>query len=45
MKRTSIVGCDPSGFAALAEAAATLADIEGLPGHALSVTLRMRPQG
>jgi histidinol dehydrogenase len=45
MKRTSIVGCDPAGFAALADAAATLADIEGLPGHALSVTLRMRPQG
>jgi histidinol dehydrogenase len=45
MKRTSIVGCDAAGFGHLAAAAATLADIEGLPGHALSVTLRMRPQG
>ena len=45
MKRTSIVGCDAAGFGRLAEAAATLADVEGLPGHALSVTLRMRPQG
>lgn len=45
MKRTSIVGCDAAGFGRLAEAAAILADIEGLPGHALSVTLRTRPQG
>ena len=40
MKRTSIVGCGPDGFGALAEAAAALAEVEGLPAHRLSVTLR-----
>ena len=43
MKRTSLVGCDPEGFRALAEAASALAGIEGLPAHQLSVTLRMEP--
>ena len=43
MKRTSIVGCDADGFGALALAASTLADVEGLPAHGLSVTLRMEP--
>ncbi len=43
MKRTSIVSCDPDGFNALAEAASALANVEGLPAHRLSVTLRMKP--
>ena len=43
MKRTSILGCGPDGFGALAEAASALAAIEGLPAHRLSVTLRMAP--
>jgi histidinol dehydrogenase len=40
LKRTSIVRCDAGAFAALAEATATLADAEGLPAHARSVTIR-----
>ena len=43
MKRTSVVGCGPEGFAALAEAASALAEVEGLPAHRRSVTLRMEP--
>ena len=43
MKRTSIVGCDAAGFHALARAASSLAGVEGLPAHRLSVTLRMEP--
>ncbi len=43
MKRTSVVGCGPDGFAALAEAASALAEVEGLPAHRRSVTLRMEP--
>ena len=40
LKRTSIVGCDLKAFAALSEATATLAQAEGLPAHARSVTIR-----
>ena len=43
MKRTSLVSCDLGGFAALADAASALAEVEGLPAHRLSVTLRMAP--
>jgi histidinol dehydrogenase len=40
MKRTSIIGCDPSSLPAIGPAAETLAEAEGLDAHALSVTLR-----
>ncbi len=43
MKRTTWLEAGPAGFAALAPAAATLADAEGLPAHALSI--RIRGQG
>jgi histidinol dehydrogenase len=44
MKRTSIVGCDPAGLAAIGPAAVTLAEAEGLDAHALSVALRLNGQ-
>ncbi|MFN7175330.1 MAG: histidinol dehydrogenase [Thermaurantiacus sp.] len=40
MKRTTWLEAGPAGFAALGEAAATLADAEGLPAHALSIRIR-----
>ncbi len=40
IKKTSIIGCSKEGFAALADATATLAESEGLGAHALSVTAR-----
>lgn len=40
MKRTTWLEAGPGGFAALAEATATLADAEGLAAHALSVRIR-----
>lgn len=40
LKRTSLVGCDAAAFARLAEAGAALAQIEGLPAHALSMAIR-----
>jgi histidinol dehydrogenase len=42
MKRTTWLEAGPSGFAALGEAAATLADAEGLPAHALSIRIRQK---
>src|SRR5712691_7798405 len=42
MKRTTLVGCDPAGLAALAPAAIRLAEAEGLDAHALSLALRLR---
>lgn len=42
LNRTSLIGCPPKGIDALVEAAATLADSEGLPAHALSLRLRLR---
>jgi histidinol dehydrogenase len=42
MKRTTWLDAGPRGFAALAEATATLADAEGLPAHALAVRIRSR---
>ncbi|MBD8065648.1 histidinol dehydrogenase [Devosia sp. PTR5] len=41
MKRTSILGCDPSSLAALAEAAVTIANVEGLDGHGRSISIRL----
>lgn len=40
MKRTTWLDAGADGFAALADAAATLADAEGLAAHALSVRIR-----
>jgi histidinol dehydrogenase len=44
MKRTTIVGCDAASLAALAPAAITLAEAEGLDAHALSLAIRL-PHG
>lgn len=41
MKRTSILGCTPSGLAALADATVTLAETEGLAAHGRSVSIRL----
>ncbi|HEY5107355.1 MAG TPA: histidinol dehydrogenase [Caulobacteraceae bacterium] len=40
LKRTSIIKCDASAFAALAGAVVTLAAAEGLPAHARSASIR-----
>lgn len=41
MKRSSIIGCTQESLAAIAPAAVTLAEAEGLQAHGLSVSLRM----
>lgn len=41
IKRTSLISCSKTGVKYLAEDAATLADSEGLPAHALSLRLRL----
>jgi histidinol dehydrogenase len=41
MKRTSIIGCDERGVAAIGPAAIELARAEGLEAHAASVVLRL----
>ncbi|MEO7224280.1 MAG: histidinol dehydrogenase [Devosia sp.] len=41
MKRTSILGCDPGSLAALAPAAVTLAETEGLRAHGRSISIRL----
>jgi histidinol dehydrogenase len=41
LKRTTLVGCDADGLAALAPAAIRLAQAEGLDAHALSLSLRL----
>jgi histidinol dehydrogenase len=41
MKRTSFIALDEAGMRAIGPAAATLADAEGLPAHALSVRKRL----
>lgn len=41
LNRTSLIGCDADSVKALAKPAATLADSEGLPTHALSLRLRL----
>ncbi len=40
MKRTTWLDAGPAGFAALADATATLADAEGLAAHALAIRIR-----
>ncbi|MEM1380246.1 MAG: histidinol dehydrogenase [Pseudomonadota bacterium] len=41
VKRMSVTGCSREAFEKLGPAAAKLADVEGLPSHAASVTLRL----
>jgi histidinol dehydrogenase len=41
LKRTTLVGCDADGLAALAPAAIRLAEAEGLEAHALSLSIRL----
>ncbi|MBY0355863.1 MAG: histidinol dehydrogenase [Rickettsiales bacterium] len=41
MKKSSLIGCSPEAFAALAAPTALLADTEGLGAHALSVRVRV----
>jgi histidinol dehydrogenase len=41
LKRTTFVGCDAAGLAALAPAAIRLAEAEGLDAHALSLRIRL----
>lgn len=41
MKRTSILGCDPSSLSELAGAAITLAEVEALDGHGRSISIRL----
>jgi histidinol dehydrogenase len=41
LKRTSIIGCDGGGLAALGPAAIALARAEGLEAHARSIALRL----
>ena len=41
MKRTSLVSCSPSSLQMIGPEAVTLANAEGLEGHALSVSLRL----
>jgi histidinol dehydrogenase len=41
MKRTTLLGCDPASLAALAPAAITLAETEGLSAHGRSVSIRL----
>ena len=40
LKRSSLLGCSPEALAALAPAALALADAEGLPAHARSMSVR-----
>jgi len=41
MKRTTIVGCDAAALRRIGPAAVALADAEGLPAHARSVSIRL----
>jgi len=41
MKRTSLIGCDAKGLAAIGPDAVALAEAEGLDAHALSVSIRL----
>ncbi|MEO5805481.1 histidinol dehydrogenase [Devosia sp.] len=41
VKRTSILGCDPTALAALAEAAIVLSEVEQLDGHGRSISIRL----
>ncbi len=44
MKRTTLLGCDPSSLAKLGPAAIALADAEGLDAHGRSVAARLDPE-
>ncbi len=44
LKRTSVLGCDPAAFRALAGAGIALADAEGLAAHSRSMSLRFNPE-
>jgi len=44
LKRTSIIGCGPDAFAALAGPTEQLAIAEGLPAHARSISIRRNPE-
>jgi len=44
MKRSSIIGCDEAALRKVGPAAARLADAEGLPGHAASIHMRLKPK-
>ncbi|WIJ24706.1 histidinol dehydrogenase [Devosia sp. RR2S18] len=41
VKRTSILGCDPSSLSTLADAAVTIAEVEALAGHGRSISIRL----
>jgi histidinol dehydrogenase len=41
MKRTSILGCDPSSLAELSGAAVILSEVEGLDAHGRSISIRL----
>jgi histidinol dehydrogenase len=41
MKRTTLVRCTPEGLSEIGPAAVTLAEAEGLPAHARSVSIRL----
>jgi histidinol dehydrogenase len=43
LKRTSVVRCDQAAFRALGPATVALAEAEGLPAHARSAALRLKP--
>jgi histidinol dehydrogenase len=43
MKRTSFLALDQAGLAAIGPAAVALANAEGLPAHARSVAIRLKP--
>ena len=43
MKRTSFLGLDEAALRALGPATVALAQAEGLPAHARSVAVRLRP--
>jgi len=43
LKRTSIIGCGPAAFQALAGPTEVLARAEGLPAHARSISIRRNP--
>ena len=45
LKRTSVLACDANAFSALAGAGIALAEVEGLPAHALSMQLRSNRRG
>ena len=42
MKRTSFIALDETSLAAIGPAAATMAEMEGLPAHAISVKVRLK---